>query len=80
MAISLALPDSLQAFVDAQVEDGGYASADEYLRDLIRRDRERQGLRRLVLDGFASGPGEVVDDAWFDGLRARVRAADAGQG
>jgi antitoxin ParD1/3/4 len=71
----VALPESLQAFVDDQVAAGGYASADEYIRELIRRDRERQTLRALVLDGLASGAGEVVDDAWFDGLRAAVRGA-----
>ena len=73
MDTTVALTNSLRAFVDEQVAAGGYASADEYIRDLIRRDRERQMLRRLVLDGAASGPGEVVDNAWFDGLRAGVR-------
>jgi len=75
METTIALTDSLKTYVDAQVEAGGYASADEYVRDLIRRDRERQALRRLLLDGAASGPGAVVDNAWFDALRAGVRGA-----
>jgi antitoxin ParD1/3/4 len=69
----VALNDSLQAFVDQRVAEAGYSSAGEYLRDLIRRDRERQALRALVVDGLASGPGEPVDNAWFDGLRAGAR-------
>ena len=78
METTVALTDSLRAFVDEQVAAGGYASADEYIRDLIRRDRERQMLRRLVLDGAASGPAEVVDNAWFDRLRAGVRGTGPG--
>lgn len=74
---TVTLPDSLKAFVDQQVAAGGYNSPGEYLRDLIRRDRDRQALRGLLLDGLASGPGEVVDDAWFDALRADIRDAGA---
>jgi len=78
MTIELDLPDGLRRHVDAQVAAGGYADAADYLRDLVRRDRERQTLRALVLGGIASGPGEVVDDAWFDDLRAgAVEAARA---
>lgn len=73
MDLTVTLTDSLRAYVDDQVENGGYASADEYLRDLIRRDRDRTLVRQLVIDGLASGPGEIVDNGWFDGLRAGVR-------
>jgi len=78
METTVALTDSLKAFVDEQVAAGGYASAGEYLRDLIRHDRERQLLRRLIVDGLASGPGEALDDAWFDGLRTGARSAEVG--
>ena len=77
MTVTVALTDTLRAFVEACVAEDGYASAEEYLRDLIRRDRERRELRRLVLGGLASGAGEVVDDAWFEGLRAATRASGA---
>lgn len=69
------LPDSLQAFVDAQVAEGGFVSASEYFCDLVRRDRERAFVRRLVFDGLGSGGGEVVNNAWFEDLRAMVRGA-----
>lgn len=70
---TVTLPDQLKAYVDDRVAAGGYNSPGEYIRDLIRRDREREALRALILDGLASGPGEVVDDAWFDRLRAGTR-------
>jgi hypothetical protein len=46
------------------------------VRDLIRRDQERERLRGLLLDGAASPPGAVADDSYLESLRNRVRAAD----
>lgn len=74
---TVTLPDALKAYVDDQVAAGGYSSPGEFIRDLIRRERERQLLRGLILDGLMSGAGEVVDDAWFEALRAQVRDAGA---
>jgi antitoxin ParD1/3/4 len=75
---TVTLNDSLKDYVDDQVAAGGYNSPGEYIRNLIRRDRERQLLRGLLLEGLASGPGEVVDDAWFDELRAGAASRSSG--
>ena len=37
--MNITLPDALQAWVRQRVESGEYASADDYVRDLIRSDR-----------------------------------------
>ncbi len=34
--MNIALPNSLKAFVEAQVTSGGYSSASEYIREGIR--------------------------------------------
>ena len=68
----VSLPDDLKIFVDERVTHDGYGSTSEYVRDLIRRDRERGHLRNLVLDGANSGPGAVADTAYFDALRQRI--------
>jgi len=73
--MNVSLPDALKAFVDEQVAARGYGSSSEYVRELIRRDQDRQRLRGLLLDGAASAPGGVADAAYFDGLRRRVRGA-----
>jgi antitoxin ParD1/3/4 len=73
--MNVSLPDEMRAFVDEQVNTGGYGSTSEYVRALIRRDQERQQLRRLLLDGAQSPPGALADDAYFTTLRRR---ADAG--
>jgi antitoxin ParD1/3/4 len=74
--INVSLPDALKSFVDEQVAGRGYSSSSEYVRELIRADQERQQLRKLLLDSAAS-PATAADDAYFNGLRDRVRFAGA---
>ncbi len=70
MNISLSAP--LKSFVDEQVVRRGYATSSEYVRELIRKDQDRQHLRSVQLQGADSAPAEVADAAYFDALRARV--------
>jgi antitoxin ParD1/3/4 len=73
--MNVSLPDTLKSFVDEQVTSGGYSTSSEYVRDLIRKDQDRQRLRAMLLAGAASQPGQPADDDSFDALRARVRRA-----
>ena len=73
--MNVSLPNDLKTFVDERVERDGYGSNSEYVRELIRRDQDRLQLRQLLLDGLASEPGPVADDAYFAALRDRVRSA-----
>ncbi len=73
--MNVSLPDALKSFVDEQVTSGGYSTSSEYVRELIRKDQDRQRLRAMLLAGAASPPGRPADDAYFDVLRARVRHA-----
>jgi antitoxin ParD1/3/4 len=70
--MNISLPDPMKAFVDEQVEARGYGSSSEYVRDLIRKDGDRQTLRSLLLAGAESSPAEAADAAYFDTLRARI--------
>jgi antitoxin ParD1/3/4 len=72
--MNISLPDSLKAFVDEQVSQRGYGTSSEYVRELIRRDQDRQRLRGLLLDGAMSAPNIQADDTYFDNLRARLPA------
>ena len=74
---SVSLPDGLKSFVDEQVATGGYRTSSEYVRELIRRDRDRQRLRGLLLDCARSPPALTADGAYFDGLRERARGRTA---
>lgn len=70
--MNISLPDALKAFVDEQVSGRGFGTSSEYVRELIRRDHDRQQLRGLLLAGAASAPAAPVDDVYFDKLRRRV--------
>ena len=45
-SITITLPEPLKHFVDSQVESGTYGTPNDYVRDLIREDRDRI-LRKL---------------------------------
>jgi antitoxin ParD1/3/4 len=75
--MNISLPDSLKSFVDDQVSQRGYGTSSEYVRELIRKDQERQQLRALLLAGATSAPTTVADAGYFEGLRERVRKAGA---
>jgi antitoxin ParD1/3/4 len=76
--MNISLPDTLKAYVDEQVSGRGFGTSSEYVRELIRRDRDRQHLRALLLDGAGSAPAAPADKAYFDSLRSRVRPGDRG--
>lgn len=73
--MNVSLPDALKSFVDDQVSLRGYSTSSEYVRELIRKDQDRQHLRGLLMAGAASAPMDVADRDYFDSLRARVRTA-----
>jgi antitoxin ParD1/3/4 len=71
--MNVSLPDALKAFVDDQVAARGYGTSSEYIRDLIRKDQDRERLRGLLLEGAASAPTGPADTAYFAGLRDSLR-------
>ena len=71
--MNISLPETLKTFVDKQVEQRGYGTSSEYMRDLIHKDQQRARLRALLLKGAASRTGGPANDVYFDGLRDRVR-------
>ncbi|MBG6287770.1 type II toxin-antitoxin system ParD family antitoxin [Pseudomonas nitroreducens] len=75
--MNISLPEALKGFVDDQVSQRGYGTSSEYVRELIRKDQDRQHLRDLLLAGAASEPGEAVGDGYFEALRDRVRRRDS---
>jgi len=68
--LNISMPDELRAFIEARVKTGEYQSASDYLRDLIRHDREE--TERLLIEGLASGEGKPLDMA---ALRQRAETA-----
>ena len=73
--MSISLPDILKAFVEDRAGAGGYGSSSEYVRELICRERDRQSLRSMLLEGAASPLAVTADADFFDGVRQRIRRA-----
>ncbi|KIH84106.1 ribbon-helix-helix domain-containing protein [Pseudomonas batumici] len=70
--MNISLPDALKSFVDDQVSPRGYSTCSECVRELIRKDQDRQHLRGLLLAGAESVPTAPVDGDYFESLRARA--------
>ena len=70
--MNISLPEALKDFVDDQVGARGYSTSSEYVRELIRKDRDRQHLRGLLLEGAASPSVAKADGEYFDQLRDRI--------
>ena len=76
--MNVSLPDPMKDWVEGQTASGRYSNASDYVRDLIRRDKDRQTavaeLQRLVDEGLASGPAQSFD---MEAFLARKREEHA---
>ena len=77
--MNISLPEALKSFVDDQVSSRGYSTSSEYVRELIRKDRDHQRLRGLLLEGATSPRADTADADYFDRLRDRVRVRGSGR-
>lgn len=79
--MTVSLPDPMKEWIEAQIRKGDYATASDYVRDLVRRDRARRGqeltieeLRQIVADSRASGTGTRSMEELFDEAQRIVAA------
>ena len=67
--MNVSLPDTMKAWVEARARTGRFSNSSDYVRDLIRRDQDRQAaieaLQSALDEGLASGPAEPFDLAGF---------------
>ena len=71
--MNISLPEDLMAFVDEQVAERGFATSSEYIRDLIRRELQREKLRRLLDEGAASPLTAPMTQTDYEELRELAR-------
>lgn len=76
--MNISLSDDLKQFVDEQVAAKSYSSTSEYLRELIRRQRDVEQFRKLIDEGANSPLVGEADEAWFERLRQRARGRSKG--
>lgn len=74
--MNVSLPEPMKAWVERQTESGRFGNTSDYVRDLIRRDQERQAalgmLQAAITEGVQSGAPQPFDPAAFK-LRMRER-------
>jgi antitoxin ParD1/3/4 len=73
--MNISLPEGMKTFVDDQVAGRGFGSISEYVRELIRKEQDRQHLRVLLEEGESREGAIVADAAYFDKLRRKIRPA-----
>ncbi len=76
--MNISLPDPMKDWVASQTGSGRYANASDYVRDLIRKDQERNdkvaAMQRFVDDGLRSGMGQRTSDALFNEAISRAES------
>ncbi|MDR1151179.1 MAG: type II toxin-antitoxin system ParD family antitoxin [Bifidobacteriaceae bacterium] len=70
--MNVSLPSDLRDYVTTQVDLGGYVSASEFVRALIRRQRDVDHLRATLLEGATSPTEGSFDADYFNSLRERI--------
>ena len=80
-SMNISLPEDLRAFVERKVGRGGYSSVSEYLRELIRVAREKEGARgrvnALLLESLGEAAEEMTSEEWQairDEVKKRARS------
>ncbi len=71
--LNISLPQSMRAFIEQQIAQGGYSTASEYIRGLIRGDQKRVAEKRveaLLLEGLQSGEPVEISDQWWEQKKA----------
>jgi antitoxin ParD1/3/4 len=79
-SLNISLPEALKQYVEGQVASGDWSTPSEYVRELIRRDKERRlGDLEQELVAAAKGPkieialAEIRRKGLISALRDRAR-------
>lgn len=80
--MNVSLPDPMKLWVEDQAKGGKYGNASDYVRDLIRKDQERQDkimqFQKLINDGLESGLSTRTVEELLVEARERARTNAAG--
>ncbi len=79
VTLNISLPDQMKNFVDEEVAQHGYASADDYFRALLHQEQKRRAKRDLeakLLEGL-KGPMVTMDRAEWGSIRQEALEGSA---
>lgn len=72
-SMNISLTEDLKAFIDAQVAEGAYATSSEYVRALVRRERQIAHVQALLDEAERSPLEPPVDEAYWERMRQHIR-------
>ena len=70
--MNISLPDPMKQYVEEQVSAGGYSSASEYVRELVRIDQKSKAkdlLEQTLLAALKEGESVEATPEWWNSLR-----------
>jgi antitoxin ParD1/3/4 len=72
---TIALPDVAQAYIDGQLANGNYATADDVITALILAENKRQAkqtLNAMIREGLSSGAPIEATPEWWERQREQL--------
>jgi antitoxin ParD1/3/4 len=70
--MTISLPNDMRDYVDSRTQSGGFGNTSEYVRDLIRRERDRRAQDALEEQLIANLASPQVE--WTPQVRERLLA------
>lgn len=70
--MNISLPAALRAQLEKKLTRHAYSSASEYVRELVRRDLQREAIEKvdaLLIEGLNSGPATPMTEGDWQDLR-----------
>ena len=81
--MNISLPDPLRDWVQEQIQEGSYSSTSDYVRDLIRRDRESREqqmvLQEAITVGLKSGISQRSMEEVLEAAKLKVNISFSAQ-
>jgi antitoxin ParD1/3/4 len=74
--LTISLPESAQAYIDEQIANGNYGSADVLLADLIEQAQERQAklkVNTLLRSTIQQNKTVEATDEWWEQQRTQLQ-------
>jgi antitoxin ParD1/3/4 len=81
--MNVSLPDEMKEWVEAMVASGRYANASDYVRDVIRKDQDKQEKiahwKMLIAEADNNPAPHIPAGEAFARLRARFDESEAAE-
>ena len=71
---NISVPESMKEFIEDEVSSGGYGTASEYVRELVRdakKQKEEERIEKLLLEALESGPASPLTKKDWEAIKQR---------